>query len=130
MEHLHDTEKYLTWINKALKSDGALLIALPNCSSFDAKHFGAFWAAYDVPRHLWHFTPQTFEPYLKQFNFELKTIKRLPFDAYYNSLMSAKYRGDKLSLVSGFIIGFISNLKSFFAPGKTSSVIYILRKTK
>lgn len=128
MEHLHDTERYLKWIHQSLKPDGALVIALPNCSSYDAKHFKRYWAAYDVPRHLWHFTPKTFEPYLSQFGFELKAVKRLPFDAYYNSLMSAKYRKDFIALVSGFVIGFISNVKSFFCPKTTSSVIYILRK--
>lgn len=130
MEHLHDPKSYLSWIQKALKQDGILLIALPNCDSYDARHFRKYWAAYDVPRHLWHFTPKTFKQYITQFGFELTGINRLPFDAYYNSLMSAKYRGDKVSLLSGFIIGFLSNLRSLFNPEQTSSVIYVLRKTK
>lgn len=128
MEHLHDPARYLKWIKKALKPEGSLVIALPNCASYDAKHFKKYWAAYDVPRHLWHFTPETFEPYLNQFGFELTEIKRLPFDAYYNSLMSAKYRKDFIALVSGFLIGLISNMKSSSNPKTTSSVIYILKK--
>jgi 2-polyprenyl-3-methyl-5-hydroxy-6-metoxy-1,4-benzoquinol methylase len=128
MEHLHDPVKYLTWIHQSLKPDGVLLIALPNSNSFDAKYFKEYWAAYDVPRHLWHFTPETFKKYLVQFGFELKQIKRLPFDAYYNSLMSARYKQHKLALISGFIIGLISNIKSFICPKTTSSVIYILKK--
>ncbi len=129
LEHLHDTEKYLNWIKKALKDDGVLIIALPNCSSYDAKAYGKYWAAYDVPRHLWHFVPETFKPYLSQFAFELKQIKRLPFDAFYNSLMSAKYAKKFSALVHGFIIGNLSNFLSVFNVKRTSSVIYILKKT-
>lgn len=128
LEHLHDSEKYLNWIKNALKDDGALIIALPNCSSYDAKAYGKFWAAYDVPRHLWHFVPETFKPYLSQFGFKLKQVKRLPFDAFYNSLMSAKYAKKFSALIHGFIIGNISNLFGAFNAKRTSSVIYVLRK--
>lgn len=128
MEHLHNPKRYMEWIFDSLKNDGALLIALPNCNSYDAKIYKEFWAAYDVPRHLWHFEPSTFIKYITQFGFKLETIKRLPFDAYYNSMMSAKYAKKPLAFIHGVIIGFISNLKSFLSPKTTSSVIYILRK--
>lgn len=128
LEHLHDPARYLNWIKDALKSDGVLIIALPNCNSLDAKKYREFWAAYDVPRHLWHFEPSTFEKYITSFGFKLTHIKRLPFDAYYNSMMSAKYAKKPLSLVHGVLTGFFSNLKSAFNSKTTSSVIYILRK--
>jgi SAM-dependent methyltransferase len=128
LEHLHDPEKYLNWIKNSLQKDGVLLIALPNCSSYDAKKYKEFWAAYDVPRHLWHFEPSTFEKYITQFGFRLDSVKRLPFDAYYNSMMSAKYANKPLSFIHGVMIGYISNLKSFFNRNTTSSVIYVLRK--
>ncbi|MBN1180826.1 MAG: class I SAM-dependent methyltransferase, partial [Bacteroidales bacterium] len=128
LEHLQDADSYLSWIYTALKKKGYLFIALPNCNSYDAEKFDKYWAAYDVPRHLWHFTPKTLKALLKRHNFELAEIKRLPFDAYYNSLMSAKYAGKSMALINGFFIGFISNLVSFFNPEKSSSVIYILTK--
>ena len=128
LEHLHDAKKYLKWIFNSLKKDGVLIIALPNMDSFDAGHFKHHWAAYDVPRHLWHFTPKSLKTYLSQFGFELKQVKRLPFDAYYNSLLSAKYRNNKRALMVGFVIGFISNFLSFFNAKKASSVIYVLKK--
>lgn len=128
LEHLHDPKRYLDWIFDSIKKDGVLLVALPNCNSFDARSYKKYWAAYDVPRHLWHFEPSTFEKYITQFGFRLESIKRLPFDAYYNSMMSAKYAKKPLAFIHGIIIGFISNLKSFFSPKTTSSVIYVLRK--
>lgn len=128
LEHLYGPDNYMRKIYSLLKKDGLLLIALPNCSSFDAAHYGKMWAAYDVPRHLWHFTPDSLERYLDKFGFALVKIRRLPFDAYYNSMMSAKYAGSKCSLLSGFFNGLRSNCVSLFRPEKTSSVIYIIRK--
>lgn len=128
MEHLHDPARYMKWIKDSLENEGVLIIALPNCSSYDAKTYKEFWAAYDVPRHLWHFEPSTFEKYIAQFGFKLSSVKRLPFDAYYNSMMSARYAQKPLSFIHGTIVGFISNLKSFFNRNTTSSVIYVLRK--
>jgi SAM-dependent methyltransferase len=128
LEHLHEADRYIRWINEALKENGVLIIALPNCDSYDAGRYGKYWAGYDVPRHLWHFKADTFEDYLSKFGFTLSKVKRLPFDAYYNSLMSAKYAGKFSPVVQGFFTGWISNLLSFFNSRKTSSVIYILKK--
>ncbi len=128
LEHLHDPLRYLNWINKALKENGVLLIALPNCNSHDAKKFKQYWAAYDVPRHLWHFEPETFQKYIEKFGFQLKLIKRLPFDAYYNAMVSTKYASKPVPFLTGGITGYISNLKSLFNAKKTSSVIYVLKK--
>ena len=130
MEHLHESDKYIRWIKDALKNNGTLIIALPNCDSYDAKSYGEYWAAYDLPRHLWHFTPDTFTQYLSAHDFSLKKVKRLPFDAYYNSLMSARYSGKFSPMIHGFFTGWISNLLSLFNSKKTSSVIYILQKGK
>jgi 2-polyprenyl-3-methyl-5-hydroxy-6-metoxy-1,4-benzoquinol methylase len=128
LEHLHDADKYIHWLKKALKDEGVLLIALPNCNSYDAYHFKEYWAAYDVPRHLWHFTPATLQNYLEGFGFKLEQLKRMPFDAYYNSLLSARYQKSKIALVKGLIIGLLSNVKSFFKSNSSSSVIYVLKK--
>jgi 2-polyprenyl-3-methyl-5-hydroxy-6-metoxy-1,4-benzoquinol methylase len=130
LEHLHESDRYIKWIKEALKDKGVLVIALPNCDSYDANSYNKFWAAYDVPRHLWHFKPDTFEAYMSGFGFALKKVKRLPFDAYYNSLMSAKYAGKFSPMIHGFFTGWISNLLSLPNSKKTSSVIYILRKAE
>jgi 2-polyprenyl-3-methyl-5-hydroxy-6-metoxy-1,4-benzoquinol methylase len=128
LEHLHDVNRYMTWINDSLKSDGTLYIALPNFKSYDSKMYGKHWAAYDVPRHLWHFNPETFEKLISRFGFKLIKLKSLPFDAYYNSIMSAKYAGKRLSFLHGIITGHISNDLSTFNSKKCSSVVYICKK--
>ncbi len=128
LEHLHDPARYMAWMHRSLKDSGVLVVALPNCSSLDARYFKEYWAAYDVPRHLWHFTPKTFTAYALNNNFSMQRVKRLPFDAYYNSLLSLRYKKSRLALPLGFLIGFVSNLKSFICPKTASSVIYILKK--
>lgn len=129
LEHLHDPETYLTRMHQVLKPDGVLLIALPNCSSWDAAHYARYWAAYDVPRHLWHFSPAVFESFINRFGFSLVKVKGMPFDAYYNAMMSAKYADKKAAVLSGLFAGFYSNIHSCFRPRLTSSVTYILIKT-
>ena len=128
LEHLENLDEYMETIQRALKDDGLLVIALPNHTSLDAKKYKHYWAGYDVPRHLWHFHPATLDLLLQNFNLRLKTIKILPFDSYYNSLLSEKYRKTKLALLSGFFAGFISHLNSIFNKEKASSIIYLCEK--
>ena len=128
LEHLHEPDAYFSSYKKLLNEDGILVIAVPNCASYDAKHYGKYWAAYDVPRHLWHFTPSTMEKLGERNGFKLIEKKRLPFDAFYCSLLSEKYKGNKLFFISGFLIGGISWLQSLFNIDKTSSLTYVFKK--
>jgi 2-polyprenyl-3-methyl-5-hydroxy-6-metoxy-1,4-benzoquinol methylase len=128
MEHLHDMDGYMQSMHDLLKPEGYLLIAVPNYTSFDAQYYGKYWAAYDVPRHLWHFSPKTIAKLAYKNNFELIDQKRLPLDPFYNSLLSEKYKSNKLSLIFGGIIGLIALLVSFVNPSRSSSPIYILKK--
>lgn len=129
LEHLYDPKKYLNAIHGLLKKDGFLVIAVPNCDSYDAKHYKNHWAGYDVPRHLWHFTPKTLEWIAKETEFSLVKMKTLPFDPFYVALLSEKYKGGSLALIKGGLIGFISYVKSVFNVKKSSSIIYVLKKS-
>lgn len=128
LEHLYDAPAYLKWINQALKPDGVLVIAIPNHSSLDASVYGSDWAAYDPPRHLWHFKPGVLDAFIKPYGFKVVQYKGMPFDAWYNSLMSAKYTAERYPLLNGFLTGLRSNLNSLGFPERSSSVIYIIRK--
>jgi len=86
------------------------------------------WAAYDVPRHLWHFTPKTIGQLAAKTGFKVVDQKRLPLDPFYNSLLSEQYKGNKLALLSGGVVGAISLLKSYMNPAKSTSPIYILKR--
>lgn len=128
LEHFHDPDSALNSAIAALKNAGILLIALPNCDSYDANYYGPDWAAWDVPRHLWHFTPSTFGKYISGFNLEISAIHRLPFDSFYVSILSEKNRQNRMPLIWGTAIGKLSFLKSLANVRNSSSIIYVVRK--
>jgi SAM-dependent methyltransferase len=129
LEHFHDPFSYASGILHLLKPGGVCVIALPNSSSYDAKHYGRFWAAYDVPRHLWHFTPLTFKLFSEKTGFRSELLMRLPFDVYYISALSEKYKSTGLSFFSGMIKATIFTALSFFNKERSSSIVYLLRKS-
>lgn len=129
LEHFHDPFKYFSDISNLLKHGGLCIVALPNCSSFDAKYYGKFWAAYDVPRHLWHFEPSTFNHFLKKVGFRCEGIRILPFDVFYISVLSEKYKGSFNFFLKGLIKGKLFFLRSVLKIERSSSIIYLLRKS-
>jgi hypothetical protein len=103
------------------------VIAVPNCNSFDAQFYGKFWAAYDVPRHLYHFTQETITKLLNSHKFDLVKIKAMKFDSYYVSLLSEKYKNGKQNYIRAVWNGFRSNLYAKNNNFNYSSLIYIFR---
>lgn len=126
LEHLPNLELYTALFKSLLKPNGTLVIAVPNFKSYDAEHYKNFWAAYDVPRHLWHFSKTSISELLKRDN--IKLVKTLPmiFDAYYVSLLSEKYKSGIMNPIKAFWIGFKSNQKAKRSK-EYSSHIYILK---
>jgi len=127
LEHVHNIDEYLNNISNLLSKDGTLIIALPNPDSYDAYYYSNFWAAYDVPRHLYHFNKNVIENLLANYNFNLIKVLPLKFDSYYISMLSEKYKYGRIKLIKPFIIGFISNLKAR-KKNNYSSLIYIFKK--
>ena len=127
LEHLDNFDLYLEKMLEHLEPGGSLVIALPNCSAYDARHYKELWAGYDVPRHLWHFTPSTLKILAEKHGLKIMKMKRLMLDPFYNSMLSEKYRGNRFFMVSGVIFGKISYLESLFNIEKSSSVVYILK---
>jgi hypothetical protein len=103
-------------------------MALPNSNSYDAEHYKSYWAAWDVPRHLWHFNPESFRLFTGKTGFVVKQLKILPLDVFYISLLSEKYKGSNMSFIKGMTNAIWFALLSIFNKGKSSSIIYILRK--
>lgn len=124
LEHVHELHAYLDRIRQLLKPGGALLIAVPNYTSSDAAHYGEYWAAYDVPRHLYHFSPASMEQLLHQH--QIKLVKKHPmvFDGFYVSLLSEKYKTGKSRLFAGFFHGFRSYRKGLKKVDQCSSIVY------
>lgn len=128
LEHIPNLNETILKLSNLVKPNGTLIIAVPNFKSFDAKHYGKFWAAFDVPRHLWHFSKESIKELFTE-NFELQSIEPMMFDAFYVSLLSEKYKtGNKFSL-KAIWIGLISNLKAKQTK-EYSSHIYCFKKVR
>lgn len=95
LEHITDLKKEIQNINYHLKKDGILIIAVPNYKSWDAYHYQHYWAAYDVPRHIWHFSKFSIKKIFTENHFELIDTKPMLFDAFYVSMLSEKYKTGK-----------------------------------
>lgn len=128
LEHFHDPFKYISEIYRLLKPGGVCVVALPNSNSYDAKSYEQFWAAWDVPRHLWHYNPATFRLFLEKSGFILENLKILPLDVFYISQLSEKYRGSALPFVKGISKAIFFACLSVFIREKNSSLVYIMRK--
>lgn len=128
LEHLEHLNTVLEHLQGILKDDGTLVIALPNKDSLDAAYYKEYWAAYDVPRHLWHFSPADFNALIDRHHFELVETKPMYFDAFYISMLSEKNKGTSLGSIVGLMRGGIFFLKSLGNKERCSSLIYILKK--
>lgn len=128
LEHVHRLHEYMETFYQLLKISGTLVIAVPNYTSADAVHYEEYWAAYDVPRHLYHFSPQSMDVLAQKHGFEV--VHRLPmkYDSFYVSMLSESHRFRKNNLLKAFIAGWHSNREAGTKADKFSSVIYILRK--
>jgi len=126
LEHVPDIEKQIAELKRLLKPDGTIFIAVPNFKSYDAKHYGEYWAAYDVPRHLWHFSKSAIKILFEREKLQLKNVLPMPFDAFYVSLLSEKYKSGTMNYFNAFNIGLRSN---FYGrrKGEYSSHIYVLK---
>jgi 2-polyprenyl-3-methyl-5-hydroxy-6-metoxy-1,4-benzoquinol methylase len=124
LEHVYHLQRDLTALVSKLKKGGYLIIAVPNRNSFDAKHYGSFWAAYDVPRHLYHFVEKDIKLIADQHEMILEKTLPMKWDAFYVSMLSEKYK--KGNLVSAVLTGLKSNRKA--KNNEFSSQIYVLKK--
>jgi len=127
LEHVPNLNEYISILKKILKPDGILVVAVPNHKSYDATYYKEFWAAYDVPRHLWHFSRLSIDKLFQLAN--MKVTKTLPmkFDSFYVSLLSEKYKTGKSNFLKAFLIGLRSNLKARSSK-EYSSLIYVIKK--
>ncbi|MDP2040903.1 MAG: class I SAM-dependent methyltransferase [Algoriphagus sp.] len=131
LEHIHELRKTLKKIITHLKSDGYLIIAVPNADSWDGKKYGKYWAGWDVPRHLYHFNSKSIEAIQTEFNLELKEVKPMKFDSFYVSLLSEGYLQKDSSLLSRYWSAFKAGIKSNHSaktPGQFSSNIFVFQK--
>ena len=126
LEHVHDLTGYFGQLKVLLKGSGRLVIAVPNYTCVDASEYKEYWAAYDVPRHLYHFSPRSMQIFMEKMGMKILKYKPMWFDSFYVSLLSSKYKHQRIKWVSALWTGFRSNLKALNDREKCSSVIYII----
>lgn len=128
LEHVPKLNERVEELKRLIKPNGIIIIAVPNCDSLDAKKYKEDWAAYDVPRHLYHFTPKDIDALFSKH--DLKVFKILPmiFDSFYVSLLSEKIRSGKTNIIRSTWNGLMSNLSAIKTGKKYSSQIYLIRK--
>ncbi|MGB5379300.1 class I SAM-dependent methyltransferase [Muriicola sp.] len=127
LEHLPDLDKDISDISKKLRSKGVVFIAVPNFRSYDAQHYGSYWAAYDVPRHCWHFSQHSIQTIFSRKGFSLLKVKPMIFDAFYIARLSEKYKKGNNQLLKALWHGLRSNFHGW-RTGEYSSLLYILQK--
>ena len=130
LEHVPSLHKTIEGLNRILSDNGKILIAVPNNKSWDAKYYKEFWAGWDVPIHLWHFSAINIEKLFDKYNFKLVIKKPMLFDSFYVSLLSEEFKSGKKKYVKGFIIGLISNIVGMLSNKGHSSTIYVFEKNK
>ncbi|MEG1545868.1 MAG: class I SAM-dependent methyltransferase, partial [Bacteroides sp.] len=128
MEHLEHLNEMWERLHELLSDKGVLVIAVPNCASYDAEKYKEDWAAYDVPRHLWHFTPDTIQQFGVKHNFILAAQYPMPFDAFYVSMLSEKYQKKLSPFIGGICTGSLAWFSSLGKRERSSSMIYVFRK--
>lgn len=126
LEHVSDLNERIKQLKELLKPGGTLFIAVPNCNAYDAKKYGEFWAGYDLPRHLYHFSKTDVKLLLEKHGFTIVKILPMRFDAFYVSLLSEKYRSGKMRWMPALWNGFWSNMRSDQKYG-FSSLIYVAK---
>ena len=128
LEHVHDLHATMTQLKRLLAEKGTLLIAVPNYTSLDEKIFERYWAAYDVPRHLYHFSPESMNRLVRRHGLNIQAYKPMWFDSFYVSLLSSKYKNGKTNWLAAVWSGLRSNLKAMSDVKKCSSVIYVISR--
>lgn len=130
MEHIQEPDRMWDELHRILGDKGIAIIAVPNSASYDALKYKEHWAAYDVPRHLWHFTPSTIAQWGKKHGFVLDGQYTMPFDGFYISMLSEQYKGSRLHTIRGFWSGFKGWLLQCSSSSASSSIIYVFRKRR
>lgn len=126
LEHVPDLTEQINELKRLVKKGGYIIVAVPNYRSYDAYYYNSFWAGYDVPRHLWHFSKEAIKALFEKNEIHLEKIKPLVFDSFYVSLLSEKYKNGNMNFIKAFYIGFVSNLKGTVSK-EYSSHIYVLK---
>ena len=129
LEHVPNLDNQIKELKRLAKPNGTIIIAVPNFKSYDAKYYGKFWAAYDVPIHFWHFSKTAIKILFEKEEIKLEKVLPMKFDSFYVSLLSEKHKNGKMNFIKAFWIGLVSNWKANRSL-EFSSHIYVLKNNQ
>jgi 2-polyprenyl-3-methyl-5-hydroxy-6-metoxy-1,4-benzoquinol methylase len=128
LEHVHSLKETVAHFQRCLQPGGYLVIAVPNRTAYDASKFGPFWAAWDVPRHLYHFSEEPVRNLMSKNGFKHLNIKGMFFDPFYITLLSTRYKTGRSNLFQAALTGIITNMKGWSNRSFHSSLLYTFQK--
>ncbi|MEP1780215.1 class I SAM-dependent methyltransferase [Reichenbachiella sp.] len=128
LEHIHDINETIQSLIKHLSKNGRLIVAVPNFESLDQQIYKQYWAAYDVPRHLYHFNQLTIKELMKYNKLTLEKVIPMKLDAYYVCMLSEKHKFGKINYFKSILNGWKSNTWARKNNKNYSSMIYIFNK--
>lgn len=129
LEHVTELNTTVSELKRLLSTHGKAIIAVPNLESFDASYYKKYWAAYDLPIHLYHFSKESIIKLFKKHGFSLRKTKGMKYDSFYVSMLSEEHKSKKKNFITAMFIGFLSNLYGFFTKRGFSSTIYVFEKS-
>lgn len=59
LEHLFEPRKVMEKVAQWLKPGGIFFVQVPNIDSAEARVFGTYWHGLELPRHLFHYSPES-----------------------------------------------------------------------
>ena len=130
LEHVPNLNETLVQFKQLLSKKGKIIIAVPNLESYDAKYYKEYWAAYDLPIHLYHFSKKSICTLFEKHGFSLRKTKGMKFDSFYVSMLSEEHISGKKNFIKSIFIGIISNLYGLFGKNGFSSCIYVFERSK
>ena len=128
LEHIPNLNETIFQLERILKSKGKIIVAVPNYKCWDANYYKEYWAAWDVPIHLWHFSEKTIVKIFRNHGFQLIKTKPMLFDSYYVSILSEEFYSGRKKILKSFIVGTISNILGLFTKRGCSSTTYVFKK--
>lgn len=128
LEHVPNLDEYLSELKRLVKPTGTIIIAVPNFKSFDAEYYGKYWAAFDTPRHLWHFSKYSIQKLVEEKQLQLTAVLPMKFDSFYVSLLSEKHKTGRMNFIRAFFVGWKSN-HSGNKTKEYSSHIYVIKNS-
>ncbi len=127
LEHVPDLKKQISELSRIIKKGGKVVIALPVYESYDAEVYKEKWAAWDVPRHLYHFNKAVINKMMLANDFKPGNVYPMKWDSFYVSMLSEQYLKSAFGIVKAFFVGFLSNIKARNS-GNYSSLVYTFIK--